>query len=179
MVLLVALLASVEPRWEPTCLGQQGALDFIEVGTNDRDTLIQQARDCSRGLSIEAVAHYLNRLPVRPNVRKIHAAVVGIDHRGETVDFVGVPPEDIARYNLNHAVGEMGSVGKPTALLAQDLQRLNLTHILRVQRTPALTFGAILEREGVNTVEYLKVLLAPTHPHTRRRPDNMQRSEAL
>ena len=159
MVLLVALLASVEPRWEPTCLGQQGALDFIEVGTNDRDTLIQQARDCSRGLSIEAVAHYLNRLPVRPNVRKIHAAVVGIDHRGETVDFVGVPPEDIARYNLNHAVGEMGSVGKPTALLAQDLQRLNLTHILRVQRTPALTFGAILEREGVNTVEYLKVLL--------------------
>eukprot|EP00908_Phaeocystis_cordata_P025435 Transcript_7883.p2 GENE.Transcript_7883~~Transcript_7883.p2 ORF type:complete len:305 (-),score=39.85 Transcript_7883:150-1064(-) len=164
---VAAVLASVEPRWEPTCLGRGGAFDFIEVGTNDEDTLIQQAPNCSRGLSVEAVAHYLDRLPVRPNVRKVHAAVVPANYSGATVDFVGVSPEDIARHKheLPSCIGQMGSAGKPTAMMKQALRQLNLTHLLRVERTPALTFGALLEREDVVSVEYLKV--APRRPPLR------------
>ena len=45
--------------------------DFIEVGTSDFDTLIQDATDNCIGLCIEPIKFYLDRLPNKPNVKKI------------------------------------------------------------------------------------------------------------
>ncbi len=49
--------------------------DFVEIGTSDFDTLIQTATDTTRGLSIEPVRHYLDRLPSPAGVKKIWAGV--------------------------------------------------------------------------------------------------------
>jgi len=45
--------------------------DFVEIGTSDFDTLIETATDATRGLSIEPVRYYLDRLPERAGVKKL------------------------------------------------------------------------------------------------------------
>ena len=45
--------------------------DFIEVGTSDFHTLIQECSDESVGLSVEPISKYLDRLPNKPNVSKV------------------------------------------------------------------------------------------------------------
>ena len=49
--------------------------DFIEIGTSDYDTLIQQCGDDEIGLSIEVVKSYIDRLPEKKNVKKINCGI--------------------------------------------------------------------------------------------------------
>ena len=45
-----------------------GHFDFIEIGTSDFDTLIEDASESTRGISIEPIKYYLDRLPNKENV---------------------------------------------------------------------------------------------------------------
>jgi len=45
-------------------------LDFIEIGTSDFNTLIQAAGPNTRGLSIDPISLYIDRLPNRPGCKK-------------------------------------------------------------------------------------------------------------
>ena len=42
--------------------------DFIEIGTSDFQTLIEEASDEAIGLSVEPISYYLNKLPNPKNV---------------------------------------------------------------------------------------------------------------
>jgi len=53
--------------------------NFIEVGTSDFMTLIQSADDQTVGLSIEPISEYLDRLPNKPKVQKVNAALSDTD----------------------------------------------------------------------------------------------------
>lgn len=64
--------------------------DFIEIGTSDFDTLIQSCPHKDRGLCVEPLSFYLDRLPNKPNVRKVHAAIS--DKDGE-IEIFFLPPE--------------------------------------------------------------------------------------
>jgi hypothetical protein len=44
--------------------------DFIEIGTSNFDTLLQEADDNVKGISVDAVGYYINQLPDRSNVKK-------------------------------------------------------------------------------------------------------------
>jgi hypothetical protein len=50
--------------------------DFVEVGTCCFDTLIEKANDNTIGLSIEHLKTYQDKLPNKPNVVKVNAALV-------------------------------------------------------------------------------------------------------
>lgn len=77
--------------------GGAGYFDYVEIGTSDFDALIQSAPDEDRGLSIEPVPLYLDRLPERPNCTKLNAAIS--DHQGWTKVFF-IAPEVITRLGL-------------------------------------------------------------------------------
>jgi hypothetical protein len=49
--------------------------DFIEIGTSDFDTCIQNADDDTIGISIEPIKYYLDKLPNKKNCKKICCAV--------------------------------------------------------------------------------------------------------
>ena len=49
--------------------------DFIEIGTSDFDTLIENADNNTIGLSIEPIKFYLDRLPDKENVTKVNVAI--------------------------------------------------------------------------------------------------------
>ena len=63
---------------------------FVEIGTCDYDTLLESCRDDQLGISVEPIKAYLDRLPSRPNVTKIHAAISSADG---LVDLYWVRPE--------------------------------------------------------------------------------------
>tara|TARA_A100001011_G_C14112185_1_gene757488 strand:+ start:325 stop:957 length:633 start_codon:yes stop_codon:yes gene_type:complete len=68
--------------------------DFVEIGTSDFDTEIQKATDITKGLSIEPVIYYLNRLPNKLNVKKLNCAIT--DFNG-FIDFYHVPVENFGK----------------------------------------------------------------------------------
>jgi len=53
-------------------------LDFIEIGTADFDTLIQDCSDLAQGISIEPLSFYLDALPSKPHVIKLQKAVSNV-----------------------------------------------------------------------------------------------------
>ena len=56
--------------------------DFIEIGTSDYDCLaVKPGAESKRGVSVEPVSLYFDKLPARNNLTKIQAAVVD-KHRG-------------------------------------------------------------------------------------------------
>ena len=74
-------------------------LDFIEIGTSDFQTLTQSCSPNEMGIAIEPIKYYLDRLPNKPNVIKINAAIVG-DENLKEVDVYYVSDENQAKHNL-------------------------------------------------------------------------------
>jgi hypothetical protein len=70
--------------------------DFIEIGTSNFDTLIQQSDD-EIGISVDCVKYYLDCLPDKPNVRKIH---IGISDRRATMNVYYIPEDQIRIHGL-------------------------------------------------------------------------------
>ena len=50
-------------------------LDFLEIGTSDFDTCIEHASDTTKGISVEPIKFYIDRLPNPKNVKKVNAAI--------------------------------------------------------------------------------------------------------
>jgi hypothetical protein len=73
-------------------------LDFIEIGTSDYDALAsQEGIEKRRGVSVEPVAAYFNKLPVLPNLRRVQAAVVDRYRKGKrSTRMYFVSPELLA-----------------------------------------------------------------------------------
>ena len=58
--------------------------DFIEIGTSDYDSLaLQDGIENMRGVSLEPLGHYVDRLPDLPNLRIVQAAVVDRYRKGK------------------------------------------------------------------------------------------------
>ena len=75
--------------------------DFIEVGTSDFETHIQNARDETVGLSIEPIQYYLDRLPNKENVEKLNCAV-SFDGKPGRDKVYYIPHETIIRQGIPH-----------------------------------------------------------------------------
>jgi len=76
-----------------TCISGR-AVDFVEIGTSDFNTLIETAADSSVGLSVEMMAYHLEKLPSKPGVTKVNAAISDSEEATRVVFFIH--PDDIA-----------------------------------------------------------------------------------
>ena len=130
--------------------------DFIEIGTSDFDTLIQSADQGTRGLSIDALSIYLDRLPSPKNCQKVQAAIS--DREGE-VAFYFVRPEHIAQYGLASWVRGCNSIGKPHPSVVAQLEGLGLEpmEVMSVETVRMCRLMSIFDQYEVEGVYYLKV----------------------
>ena len=137
--------------------------DFVEIGTSDFDTIMQQAPDTKRGLSIDAMLVYLNRLPIRRNVTKVNAAVVyrsGLRQKsgsGTKARMYYVAPDDIEKYKLPAWLKGCSRMGKPLPEALAELERRDLGSLMQSTEVPLLTFGAIAAAYRVGSIGFLKV----------------------
>ena len=130
--------------------------DFVEIGTSDFETLIEQADDSIIGLSIEPIKYYLDQLPEKKNVAKGNFAVSNYD--GMIVMY-NVIPEDIIKYELPWWVKGCNSVNDyhPTVYnLLKQLgyipEKIIQKNLIKVKR-----FQSIVDEYGIKKINKLKI----------------------
>jgi hypothetical protein len=128
--------------------------DFVEIGTSDFDTLIQNCSDTSVGLSIEPIQLYLDRLPNKPLVKKLNYAITETD---TNVSVYWVDPDDIAKYNLPYWMKGCNTIytTHPTTLYV--LKKENLLHLLKETECVGISWKTLIEQQDIESIQHLKI----------------------
>lgn len=131
-------------------------LDFIEVGTSDFDTLIQNADEEAQGLSIEPVKTYLDRLPNSKKCIKLNAAISNFD--GE-ISVYYVTADKIENFGLPAGLRGCNSVGAPHPTIERILKERNISNsdVVTNEIVPAYRLSTIIEKFNVRGIFYLKI----------------------
>lgn len=128
-------------------------LDFIEIGTSNFGTLIQNCKPYEFGISVEPISYYLNILPNRTNVIKINKAVTGdIVHDGY-MDIYYIPEDVIIMNNLNSWFKGCNRVGgyHPLHILH------NVKHLVKKERVSIIYIGDLFKQYNIEHVKFLKI----------------------
>jgi hypothetical protein len=126
--------------------------DFIEIGTSDFDTAIQSSNEDAVGICVEPVQAYLDRLPSRPNVKKICAAISQNNTRGKTYVFF-VPPEKIQELGLPEWLKGCNSVG---GYHPQHIA-LGVQHLTCQEEVREMPLSGLFSENSVTSVDLLKI----------------------
>ena len=130
--------------------------DFVEIGTSDFDTLIENASDATIGLSIEPIRYYLDRLPTKPNVKKLNCAVS--NQNGE-IEIYYIPPNILQQYGLPDWLRGCNSVGAPHPTANNVVRDHNLNPSVIFQRDiiRMIDFETLCKEQQIEGIRYLKV----------------------
>lgn len=131
-----------------------GSFDFIEIGTSDFDTLIEKASATDRGISIEPLKHYLDKLPNKPNVIKHQAAVSNTDGY---MDIYYIEESKIKEYNLPYWVRGCNSINKPHEFTRQKIGPEIYDKLVTVEKVPTTSWGTLVNLYSVRSIGHLKI----------------------
>lgn len=129
--------------------------DFIEIGTSDFNTLIQKADNHTVGLSVEPMTDYLARLPEKPHVTKVNAAVSA---KSGHIDLYYIPDNIRKEYNLPSWMKGTNKVGEPHPTVMRYLTKHGLpSSLVQHSRVPVVSFTTLVRRYHVGSIDYLKI----------------------
>jgi hypothetical protein len=151
--------------------------DFLEIGTCDFEAMILDADENTRGISVEAMDIYLDRLPDRENVRKINAAIVPSSYGKKTVEIFFVHPDTIKEHDLAPWLAGCNSVGEPHQIHTRyfgdatkwhyfkatgQIDQINTVNLLErgwvSKRTiPCLSFQDLVKQCHLDTIHTVKI----------------------
>ena len=126
--------------------------DFIEVGTSDFDTLIQDATDQCIGLCIEPIKFYLDRLPNKPNVKKINSAI-SFDGKVGRDKVYYIPLETIQKHNMPLWIRGCNSIGD----YHYQHKVRNLQEFVETIEVDVIPLRDIFEHHNVEQLKTLKL----------------------
>jgi len=126
--------------------------DFIEIGTSDFDSLVESCNDEAVGLCVEPVRVHLDKLPSKPNVSKVCAAISIHNIRGSCNVFF-VPPDVIADHGLPEWLKGCNSIGK------RHLQHnvLGIEHLVSIETVREMPIFDLLLEHEVTSIDVLKI----------------------
>lgn len=131
-------------------------LDFIEIGTSDFDTEIQACSDDARGISIDPVLHYLEKLPQKKGVEKVCAAISDCD--GVAMVYT-VPEKIIQDHDLPYWVKGCNSIDHPHPTIERLFEQYGISSSSGwdVQKIPKLSFRTLVKQYDIRSIDYLKI----------------------
>jgi len=127
--------------------------NFIEIGTSDFRTLIQTCDDETKGLSIEPLQYYLNRLPNKKNVIKVNCA---ISNKEDLIDIYYVSPDNIEKFSLPGWVRGCNSINNPHPSI-QNLLREQHDSVISIQKVKCITWDTLINEFNVSSIDFLKI----------------------
>jgi len=127
-------------------------LDFLEIGTSDYDTLLQNCSDGQIGISVEPVKYYLDRLPNKHNVKKINIAI-SFDDSETDIEVYYVTSDVIERLQLPDWIRGCNSIGK-YHFQHEELKLKNYVRIDKIKQTPIDKF---LIENNIRSINFLKI----------------------
>lgn len=130
--------------------------NFIEIGTSDFDTEIQSCSNDAVGLSVDPILFYLQRLPSKPNVMRVLAA---ISNKDGMTDVYHVPLDTIERYGLPDWTRGCSCIGNyhPTVVGVLNQWGLDPHNIFVKTQVPVFSIKTFLNIYNVSTCDYLKI----------------------
>lgn len=124
-------------------------LDFIEIGTSNFDTLIQNSTD-AYGISVDAVKYYIDNLPDKQNVTKLN---LGISNINSYIDVYYIPEDVIEKNNFQKWFKGCNSINK--------FHPLHIKHKLEdyvvKEQVKVITCYELFYYNKVKKVKYLKI----------------------
>ena len=128
-------------------------VDFIEIGTSDFGTEIQEAVVGRTGISVEPVRRYLDALPDVKGITKVHAAISDYDGH---INVYSVDPD---KHGFPDWVRGCNSVNSyhPTVLKLVIEKRLDEREVFMVERVPVMTFLTLIKKHNVHGCRHLKI----------------------
>ena len=127
-------------------------IDFIEIGTSNFYTLIQECGDTETGISIDAIKYYIDCLPVKNNVRKIHLALTA-ERESDFIDVYYIPEDVIDSNGLYNWFKGCNTIGKYHPLHIQH----KVEHLVRIEKVPLLNIDEFLVQENIRKIGFLKI----------------------
>lgn len=131
--------------------------DFVEIGTSDFETLIEDADDNTVGLSIEPIQAYLDRLPNKQNVTKVCAAVSPFGSNEDIVIHY-VPPDVIDQRQYDKWLKGCNKIGEihPHLLNPPGLKD-DLMKLLVSENVKQITVERLYEQYDIHQIKLLKI----------------------
>lgn len=126
--------------------------NFIEIGTSNFDTLIQQADDNTIGLSIEPIKYYLDQLPNKKLVKKLNCAASRTNKK-EMLKVYYVPESVIIEHNLPDWLKGCNAVGD----YHYQHKKLNIMEHVVTKHVPCIPIGMIFDQNDVTELDFLKI----------------------
>lgn len=139
-----------DKTWDNFSLGhgEKYKYDFIEIGTSDFNTLIEQYPN-KKGISIEPISVYFDALPKSDSVIKLNCAITSYDG---VITMNWVHPDDIIDNNLPNWIRGCNSIGSHIGRDAFVSDK-----ILRSSDVNCMTWHTLAETYGVNSVDLIKI----------------------
>lgn len=130
-------------------------LDFIEIGTSDFDTEIQK-NDNKKGISIDAVKFYIDRLPNKKNCLKLNCGISNFNGKIK-INYVSI--ENIKKYNLPDFVRGCNSVNTyhPTVVKLLNQKNIDLKNAFTTYEVDCKTLISLYDEYKLNGTYLLKV----------------------
>ena len=128
--------------------------DFIEIGTSDFDTLIENADNNTIGLSIEPIKFYLDRLPDKENVTKVNVA---ISESSGFIDIYHIEEDKIIENNLPYWVRGCNSVNKPHEYVVNKIGKDLYDKIVTITRVIKMDWYSLIDMFKIEGVTHLKI----------------------
>lgn len=131
-----------------------GHYDFIEIGTSDFDTLIEEANNLTRGISIEPIKYYLDKLPNKRNVKKVQAAM---SDKNDKLDIYYIDDVHIDEYNLPWWVRGSNSVNGPHPFAIKEIGEELYNNLVTIEEVPTITWSDLIVQYNIKSIDYLKI----------------------
>jgi FkbM family methyltransferase len=137
--------------------------DFIEIGTSNFETIIQQCSNESKGLSIDPVKEYLNDLPNKTNVKKLNYAISDKDRPGKvfhiTKDTIKNFCEDRGLdFKMYAYIQGCNSINKPHPAQLKLIDKFNLPNkIISESDIKILSFESLIREQEVDSCDLIKI----------------------
>lgn len=126
--------------------------DFIEIGASCFDNLIFQQPDL-KGISIEPVKHYFDKLPDNPNCIKLN---VGIGLVAGVMDAHYIDETEIKSKGIDKDIRGCIRLGEPHDQLAV-VSGLFPGVEISVEAVKVITFKQLCDENDVTEVDFLKI----------------------
>lgn len=128
--------------------------DYVEIGTCDFETLNEITPDNFRGISVEPIREYLNRLETRDGKTKLNVSIS--DRDGESIIYY-VDEKDIEKHNLPEWVKGCNSIDVPHKSVSTLLSESGLEHLLSFKKTNVISFESFVEQFNIGSIGLLKI----------------------
>jgi len=128
--------------------------DFIEIGTSDFDTLIENVSGYTRGLSIEPIKYYIDRLPNKPGVNKINAAISSNDG---FMQIYYIDDKKIIENKLPWWVRGSNSINKPHPFVIKEIGKELYDKLVTIDNIPTIKWSTLISDYNIKSIDYLKI----------------------